>query len=195
MKRRGSGSKQKGSSFERLICKQLSLWITRGKKEDCFWRSAMSGGRATVAAARGKDLRRQAGDICAISPEGHALTDRWYIECKNVRDAGLAAFLVHDRGPLSKYWRTTCEQAERYQKSPLLIMRQFRFPTLAVMPPHWAWEPPFDSLPPTRQIILRASEPAAPERASFQRHYVITHLDDLLEMRAHARIRSKRARP
>lgn len=172
MKHRGSGSKQKGAGFERLICKQLSLWITRGKKEDCFWRSAMSGGRATVAAARGKDLRRQAGDICAVSPEGHALTDHWYIECKHVRDMALVAFLLRDRGLLSKFWRTTCEQAEHYQKQPLLIVRQNLLPTLAIMPPRRGWQPPFSRTFPNERIVLRGE--------TFTRNCEIIKLDDLL---------------
>jgi hypothetical protein len=72
-------SKAKGSSFERDICKRLSLWVSDGEEQDCFWRSAMSGGRSTVANRRGVKLNRQAGDITSTSPEGHALTDKFFI--------------------------------------------------------------------------------------------------------------------
>ena len=53
---RKGGGKAKGSSFERLICKELSLWITGGEHQDVFWRSAMSGGRSTVAMKKGDKL-------------------------------------------------------------------------------------------------------------------------------------------
>jgi len=46
---RKGGGKAKGASFERDICRRLSLWVSAGKQEDVFWRSAMSGGRSTVA--------------------------------------------------------------------------------------------------------------------------------------------------
>ena len=36
----------KGSEFEREMCKCLSLWWTDSKRDDVFWRSAQSGGRA-----------------------------------------------------------------------------------------------------------------------------------------------------
>ena len=76
--------KAKGSAFEREVCKKLSLWITDGKMDDCLWRSAISGGRATIAHRKGKVVR-QGGDICAVSLEGHVLTNKWYIENKHVK--------------------------------------------------------------------------------------------------------------
>src|SRR5215216_6431446 len=44
-KRRCAG---KGPQWEREVCRALSLWVTNGERVDVFWRSAMSGGRATV---------------------------------------------------------------------------------------------------------------------------------------------------
>jgi hypothetical protein len=78
------GGKGKGSSFERKVCVLLSLWVTNGKKKDAFWRSSMSGGRATIHVKRG-DKNRQAGDIAAVAPEGHQFTDVFFAECKHVR--------------------------------------------------------------------------------------------------------------
>lgn len=127
MKNRGRGSKAKGAAFERQICQALSLWITADKKTDCFWRSAMSGGRATVGRKRGRDHSRQAGDICAIAPEGHRLTDKYYIECKFYRDLNFGAFLF-GAGPLAAFWRKTVEEAGHYSRDPLLIARQNRGP-------------------------------------------------------------------
>ena len=61
-------SKQKGAEFERKICKQLSRWID-SNREDLFWRSAMSGGRATLKSNKG-EVSGQAGDITSIDKIG-----------------------------------------------------------------------------------------------------------------------------
>lgn len=63
----------KGSSFEREVCKELSLWWTREDEEprdDIFWRSSGSGARATSRFKRGKTTAGQNGDVCATDPIG-----------------------------------------------------------------------------------------------------------------------------
>lgn len=124
--------KQKGSAFEREICQALSLWLSAGRDKDLFWRSAMSGGRATVGFNRGDVLSRQAGDICAVHPDGHQLTDRFYLECKFYKDLDLRAFLV-GRGKLASFWGETQTQARKYRKRPLLIAKQNNFPTMVLV--------------------------------------------------------------
>ncbi len=120
---RPGGGKQKGSSFERDICVKLSLWITHGEKRDCFWRSAMSGGRATVHKRAGRSIR-QAGDITAVAPEGHALTDHFCIECKHVKKLDIASFILDNRGALAKFWKQACKQARDHLRQPLLIAKE-----------------------------------------------------------------------
>ena len=117
--------KAKGSQYERDICKLLSLWVSAGEKTDLYWRSAMSGGRATVAASKGV-LVRQAGDITAVSPEGHSLTDRCYLELKHYKSLDLEGFFLRGKGTLAGFWRETVKQAKRYERQPLLIARQNR---------------------------------------------------------------------
>lgn len=131
---RKGGGKAKGSQFERDVCKKLSLWITHGKKEDCFWRSAMSGGRATVGRKQGKDHARHAGDISATSPEGHVLTDNWYVECKSYGDLAITACLLTGRGTLASFWREAVEQATHFKRMPMLIAKQDRQPTFVLLP-------------------------------------------------------------
>lgn len=70
--RRGGGS-NKGSSFEREICKSLSLWWTDGKRDDIFWRTAGSGGRATNRARMGRSTAGAEGDLTATDPIGAPL--------------------------------------------------------------------------------------------------------------------------
>ena len=121
--RPGKG-KAKGSAFERQICKELSLWVSVGEHQDLFWRSAMSGGRATVGAKKGIDLRRQAGDVSAVAPEGHSLTDRFFIELKTYKDLRLGLFFLEGKGPLAGFWKKACQEAKRYGKNPILIVKQ-----------------------------------------------------------------------
>lgn len=130
--RRGGG-KQKGSGFERLVCKALSLWITQGRHDDRFWRSALSGGRASVQFKKGKKNRTQVGDITAIHPDGHILTDKVVIECKHVRDLNLTAAILSQRGLLYLFWLELCKQARQVRRQPMLIARQNKQPTFILI--------------------------------------------------------------
>lgn len=125
---RKGGGKQKGSQFERDACRQLSLWVSHGKHEDVFWRSAMSGGRSTVAHAKGKRLAAQAGDISCIHPSGQYLASRFVFECKFYADLNYTGLLTR-RGNLVEFWDTLKAEAVRYGKTPFLIARQNRQPT------------------------------------------------------------------
>jgi len=128
------GGSQKGATNERKVCRLLSLWVTHGKREDVFWRSAMSGGRATVAKRKGKILASQAGDISAVDEAGHTLTNYFYIETKHVKAIQLDRFIVTQTGPLVKYWKTVQLEARSYNKQPLLIVKQNLLPILFICP-------------------------------------------------------------
>lgn len=147
---RPGGGKQKGAQFEREVCKRLSLWVSGGADEDLFWRSAMSGGRATVAGKDGKVLRRQAGDITATSKEGCSLTDRFYIECKHVANLSLEGFILNDAGSLATFWDECVVQAKTYNREPMLIARQNRWRTPLVL----AYSDALKLLTPTPGLLL-----------------------------------------
>ena len=125
---RTGGGKAKGASFERLICVQLSLWMSHGKNEDFYWRSSMSGGRSTVAARRGKQLAAQAGDISCIHPTGAPLTDKFYMELKAYRDLNFVGLLKR-KGKLAEFWWETRKQAG-HKKAPMLIAKQNQQPVI-----------------------------------------------------------------
>src|SRR5690348_956214 len=74
--------KNKGSSFERGLCKTLSLWWTSGERDDIFWRTSNSGGRATFRNRRNNKTTIHCGDICAIDPLGESLLRLVVIEAK-----------------------------------------------------------------------------------------------------------------
>jgi hypothetical protein len=125
--------KAKGGSFERVICKALSRWISNGTREDLFWRSAMSGGRSTVAAKGGKKLNAQCGDITSVDPMGNVLTDDLYFECKHLKKCSLDDLVKGNKGQgsLLSIWYRTLNEAEIYNgRHPVLIFRQNMWPTI-----------------------------------------------------------------
>lgn len=126
--RRGGG-KQKGSSFERQICKDLSLWLSHGKRSDLLWRSAMSGGRSTVAFKKGQKLKNQAGDISAIDPLGHALTDKFIVECKHIKKLDLGS-IIKNKGTIIAFWKKLKKESKKFRKMPMLIARQNSWPVI-----------------------------------------------------------------
>lgn len=73
----------KGGQFERDFSRDLSLWWTKGKRDDIFWRTAGSGARATVRTKQGKSTAGQYGDITATDPVGKLLIDNILFELKN----------------------------------------------------------------------------------------------------------------
>lgn len=133
MKGGGKSSKAKGSSFERDTCKKLSLWVSRRLRDDLFWRSAMSGGRASVKFKGGGRNTTQVGDISAIDPQGARLTDIHVIECKHVKNLDLGFQTIGGYGHLYKFWATLLREAHRINKRGLLIARQNQQPTIICM--------------------------------------------------------------
>lgn len=129
----GAASKHKGSTFERQLCRTLSLWVSAGTDDDWFWRSAMSGGRATLRVAK-HGAQRVAGDICATAPGGHALTDYYYIEAKHLQDIELTSFIVKGKGNLTAIWRSTIKQAEQHGRLPMLVAKQNLMPAIVLLP-------------------------------------------------------------
>lgn len=110
----------KGGEYERELCKRLSLWWTGGERDDVFWRTSQSGGRATTRNKTGKKTFGQCGDICAVDPIGQPLMRVVTIEAKrgyrtyagnNVGDAfDRTAFQAQQT------WEAFVEQAETSAK-------------------------------------------------------------------------------
>lgn len=119
------GGKAKGSSFEREICKDLSLWITGGGRDDIFWRSAMSGGRASVAFKKGGSNISQTGDICAVDPIGDPMVKKFFIECKFYANLNLQGSLVDSKSGITAFWDECRRMAvAQGNKIPFLVARQ-----------------------------------------------------------------------
>lgn len=115
------------------MARRLSLWLSGGVADDLLWRSAMSGGRATLQFKRDNKLnRRQSGDLSAIGQGAYEFCEQTYIECKHYRDLQIDRSLLCCTGQLYHFWQKTVVEARRYDKRPLLIARQNRYPTLAI---------------------------------------------------------------
>lgn len=130
--------KAKGNQFERDICRKISLWWTQGKHDDWFWRTATSGGRATVRSKAGKDTHGHNGDITATHPQAMILTKLVTMELKCGYSKHLITDLV-DRRAGSAQWLEFFKQAidaANNAKSPYwwLIVHQNRKETMVYMP-------------------------------------------------------------
>lgn len=124
--------KQKGASFEREVCRDLSRFVDPDGTDTLFWRSSMSGGRGTLHRRKGVRNTTQLGDVTCVHESGHWLTQLFYLELKFYRDLDLANSLVNGRGKLASFWRETAERAAEAEREPLLIAKQNRFETLVV---------------------------------------------------------------
>jgi hypothetical protein len=134
----------KGSRLERETCRQLSLWFSRGKADDIYWRSQSSGARFTSRFKQGKQTYGQDGDIQAVNPIGKDLTDKISIECKcgysqhaftDVIDAGNITKKGRKRRPWEEFWLQAKRGAKRSGKKHFwLIVRRDRKETLLFMP-------------------------------------------------------------
>lgn len=72
----------KGGDFERDMSRAFSKWWTNGERDDIFWRTGGSGGRATARSRSGKHTAGQYGDIAATDPLGVPLIEWVTIELK-----------------------------------------------------------------------------------------------------------------
>lgn len=125
---RPGGGHSKGAAWERVVCRKLSLWVSNMAREDVFWRSSMSGGRATVWRKKGKKHADAAcGDVTAILPAGRRFLDIFFVECKATRNLHLDAYLSRTlKGQKDDHWFKPCAQSKDHAKSPFVILKRDR---------------------------------------------------------------------
>ena len=145
MKTKGGGAR-KGSGFEREVAKALSLWWTEGSRDDVFWRSSNSGGRATARRKRGQRTAGQHGDIAATDPVGEPFLKVVTIELKAGYGRGSwdpLTLIETDHPPkghpLLAFWKEAREEAgaaiaeDGVRRFPLLIFRRMRGTPMIMM--------------------------------------------------------------
>lgn len=128
----------KGSTFEREICKALSLWWTAGASDAVFWRTSNSGGRATV---RGKGKRKtvnQHGDITFTDPVGLPLLQALTFELKRGYSCTLHDLIDADKLPRTSYaaWIIQAKRSQVAAESLswCIVHRRDRRETTITMP-------------------------------------------------------------
>lgn len=65
-----------------------------------------------------------AGDLCAVRPEGIPFADRFFLELKHYKNLGIAQFFLTGTGLLHQFWLKAKQEADAYNKYPMLIFRQ-----------------------------------------------------------------------
>lgn len=110
----------KGGEFEREVCKDLSRWWSEDPdRDDIFWRSSNSGGRATVRARKGRGTYGHAGDIAATDPFGEPLLKFLTLEVKRgYSHETFASLLDRPRASAQQMWEAWIQQAtEAHERS------------------------------------------------------------------------------
>ena len=126
---------KKGSDFEREFCKLLSRWWTKGVegvgRDDVFWRTSQSGGRATQRAKFGRKTYGSQGDVAAVDPIGTPFLRFFTVELKRGDSHGNPMELF-DALPSDKIrdWEKALAQARLSAKQAgtewLLVLRRDR---------------------------------------------------------------------
>ena len=133
IKMRKGGGKGKGSQFERDVCVALSRLVNPGGDDTIFWRSAMSGGRATVQGRKGIKNKTQLGDITCVHDKGNFLTNYFIVECKFYSKLDTQSFLFSGKGILAQFWRKLNLECTTNDRVPMLIAKQNRMSTLLLV--------------------------------------------------------------
>lgn len=127
----------KGSAWERKFCGALSLWWTEGRCDGVFWRTANSGGRATVRARKGKQTKSHHGDICAIDPVGDEFLKTFTVELKKGYNSASIGDLL-DKPKKSVYGDWIAKLEETYRgagsRTWMLVHHRDRRLPVVVMP-------------------------------------------------------------
>jgi len=108
-------AKSKGNTFERAICKQLSLWWSNNERDDLYWRSSSSGGRSTQRAKKGQTTCNASGDIAAMDADGQDLLRVFTFELKvGYSNLDVLSLIDQNASSLLSSW---FEQAESSRKA------------------------------------------------------------------------------
>jgi len=176
----------KGGQYERAVCKQLGLWWTHGERDDVFWRSAQSGGRATTRAKRGLRTHGSYGDVAAVDPIGEPLIKFATIELKRGNTHGSAADLLEVRPstkqrPFERCMNQTISSAQQAQSVGwFLIVRRDQRIAMIYMPTKLfrIFQFERDDYMPRTMFRMMINKPDGPAK---RLQFVGMHFDDFLE--------------
>lgn len=136
----------KGASFEREICKSLSLWWSEGNSDAIFWRTHGSGGRATTRAKKGDKTPNSHGDVMALDSLGEDFLKVFAIEIKRGYSTS-TPFDVFDKpeSAAMQAWEKWVQQAYLSQTNAqsltwlIIAKRDKRIPFVVMTASSWEW--------------------------------------------------------
>ena len=137
------GKSTKGSRFEREFCERLGLWWTQSlpePRDDVFWRTSNSGGRATTRAQSGKKADIHCGDVCTTDAIGQPFLDVFTVELKRGYNSHTIAHLLDKPNQaavqLYEEWLVKSEKVRVAANSLawLLVVRRDRREALVFFP-------------------------------------------------------------
>lgn len=122
----------KGSKFEREVCRELSIWWTDSIRDDVFWRNR------TKITTKTPHAERQLGDLTIVDSMGAPFIDLFSIECKSgysssknnkrVRNVPWDLLDIIDgkkrNNVLYAFWEQCSSDAELSGKLPLLVFKR-----------------------------------------------------------------------
>ena len=126
----GYGSR-KGSSFERKIAKELSLWWSDNKRNDLYWRT-----HSSVQLGTRSKKKNEYGDLMSIDDYGKEFTNKFHLElrhgiCIKVQE------LVYPTKPsasnMSGFIKEGLTGAKESNRRPMWIFREQGRPTMVLM--------------------------------------------------------------
>ena len=120
-----SKGRNKGSGFERKICRELSKWITGGKDEYCLKRNPGSGGSKSD-----KEGYASGGDITAIKTTAVRFIETYSVECKFYKDITrpFLTWIQNSTGIIQEFINQASEDSDRYKKKFILIFKSNNVP-------------------------------------------------------------------
>jgi hypothetical protein len=126
----GRRAKAKGTNYERDFAKRLSSWWTYGNVQDSFWRTSLSGGKATV---NHSDVH--VGDICAIRPVAVPLENCVVFELKRGYNKSIILdwLLLGAASLIGQWWEKGYNQAAALNRKFILIVKHDHYPEIAFM--------------------------------------------------------------
>jgi len=92
----------------------------------------MSGGRATLQLNKDIVNKAQSGDLTAIGAEAYVFAEGLFIECKHYKDLQFDRGFICKSGLIWTFWQAACKEANRYNKSPVLVARQNHYPIVVI---------------------------------------------------------------
>ena len=121
----------KGSNFERKMCKRFSLWWTDNKRDDVFWRTSQSGGRATERQKKNMKTAGGYGDMMATHEIAKPFENIFIMEFKKGYDKDVGVLILVDgkqkEPTLLKWWNKNEKiKTESNRKFGLIVFQRNR---------------------------------------------------------------------